>query len=160
MLIRAIVLLAAASAMAAPAVAQSPPLTKGTGLAPDPEDLPARVPDGPPPSLDAVAPAESGPALPGGALCELRTESGTTLVAGADRQALARPGGMLTPMLYEGPALRAGGYFTAGPITIVVEPDTATAHAAADGGTEWKASAVIDRAGRNARHAGTWRCKG
>ena len=159
MLIRAILLLAAAGVIAASAVAQSPPLTKGTGLAPDPDALPERAAEGPPPSLDAVAPGESGPALPGGALCELRTETGTTLVAGADRQALARPGGVLTPMLYEGPELRTGGYFTAGPITIVVEPDTATAHAAAGGATEWKASVVVDRAGRNARHAGTWWCR-
>ena len=141
-------------------VTRSPPLTKGTGLAPDADaDLPARVEKGPPPQLSPLIETAAAQALGGAISCAFRTEAGTVLVAGADRKALASPDGQMTPMLYEGPELRLGGFFTAGAVTIVVQPDSAKATPAAGGGTAWAAAVIVDRAGRNVRQTGTWWCR-
>ncbi|MGF7147593.1 hypothetical protein FHS96_001202 [Sphingomonas zeicaulis] len=140
-------------------ITRSPPMVKGTGLPPESDDLPAYAATTPPPGLDPVTDEDRRGTMPAGEHCSFATDRGAVLIAGAERLAFARPGGVATPMFYEGPELRLGGYFTAGDVTIVIEPDSATARAAAGGGTAWTAAAIIDRAGRNARHAGTWQCK-
>lgn len=140
-------------------ITRSPPMVKGTGLPLESDDLPAQAANTPPPGLDPVTDEDRRGTMPAGELCSFASDRGTVLIAGAERLGFARPGGIATPMLYEGPELRLGGYFTAGDITIVVEPDAATSRAGAGSGTMWTAAAIIDRAGRNARHAGTWQCR-
>ncbi|AHE54038.1 hypothetical protein [Sphingomonas sanxanigenens] len=140
-------------------ITRSPPMVKGTGLPLEGDELPIRAATTPPPALDPVTDEDRRGTMPAGELCRFATERGPVLIAGAERLAFARPGGIATPMLYEGPELRLGGYFTAGDVTIVVEPDSASARAAVGGGTVWTAAAIIDRAGRNARHAGIWQCR-
>lgn len=140
-------------------ITRSPPMVKGTGLPLETDDLPAHAATAPPPGLDPVTDEDRRRTMPAGELCSFAAGNSPLLIAGAERLAFARPGGIATVMVYEGPELRLGGYFTAGDITIVVEPNSASARVAPGGGTAWTAAAIIDRAGRNARHAGTWQCR-